>query len=201
MKLKYERFEGLGCLYVRGTVDEKFSKLLQVGVETIAKDLDETLVVNLVQAKIDLSQMKSLLDFKKKVAGTTKQQLYWIAKDRTIGDFQTIDIFITRMSGVKSRQIGERIKSDDVMYDLTTQMQNLQAKILKLGGDEDNVVKLIMENTSLKEQKRILEAVVSYQTARAKVQVLEPSKDEEILPKTNEAYDLLKQYYGKDIDL
>lgn len=201
MKLKYERFEGLGCLYVRGPIDDRFGKLLPVGIETISKDLEESLVVNLTLAAIAPTQMPLLVDFKKRIGETTQQKIYWISKDRTIGDFPTIEILVSRMSGAKARQIGERIKADDEVYALTLKTQELQAKILQLGGDEDNAIKLIMENASLKEQKRILETIIRYQMARGKLHVLAPSQDRDIKQKTEEQLELLKQYYGKEIDL
>ena len=201
MKLKYERFEGLGCLYVRGQVDEKFGKLLQIGIETIAKDLEETLVINLTLAKIDPLQIALLAEFKKKANELTKQKLYWISKDRGIGDFATIDIFISRMSGAKSRQIGERIKADDQSFEVLAQIQALQAKIKELGGDEDNVIKLINENASLKEQRRILESFGRFQNIRSKLQVLQPSQDKDTPQKINEGLELIKTYFGREIDL
>jgi hypothetical protein len=201
VKLKYERFEGLGCLYVRGPVDDKFGRLLQIGVETIARDLEETLVVNLTHALVSPTQVPVLVEFKKKADLLTNHKLYWISRDRAFGDFPTVELLVSRMSGAKSRQIGERIKMDDEVYLLTLRTQELQEKILQLGGDEDNAIKLIMENASLKEQKRILETVVKYQTARAKLQVLEPSADRDIGQKIEEGLELLKQYYGREIDL
>lgn len=201
MKLKYERFEGLGCLYVRGVVDEKFGKLLPVGIETISKDLEETLVVNLTYATVAPTQVPFLSEFKNRIANTTQQKIYWISKDRAIGDFPTVEILISRMSGARSRQIGERIKADDEVYVLIMKTQELQAKILHLGGDEDNAIKLIMENASLKEQRRILDTIIKYQAARGKLQAMTPSQDRDIKQKTEEGLELLKQYYGKEIDL
>ncbi|MBS1958511.1 MAG: hypothetical protein JST80_03480 [Bdellovibrionales bacterium] len=202
MKLKYERFEGLGCLYVRGPVNEKFGKLLQVGIETISKDLEETLVINLMCAQIQVPQAAVLIEFKTKIAETTKQKLYWVSKDRTIGDFQSIDMFISRLPGAKSRQVGERIKADDDVYILTEQIAALQAKITQLGGNEDQVIKMINDNTSYKEQRRILQGCIQFQTARVKFQTPQPPADKEVGQKTEEAYALLRQYLGnKDVDL
>lgn len=202
MKLKYERFEGLGCLYVRGPVDEKYAKLLQVGIETIAKDLEETLIINLTQASVLAAVLPPLTEFKKKTAAAAKHKIYWVGKDRAIADFPNVDVLISRMSGAKSRQIGEHIHSDDRFYELTEKSHQLDAQITQLGGNEENTNKLIYENTTLKEQKRLLDEFIKFQHARAKLQVPHPPKDEkEVKTKTSEAYDAIRLERKKEFDL
>lgn len=201
MKLKYERFEGLGCLYVRGALDDRFVKLLKVGVETIGKDLEETLIVNLTLANIPESFSVDLADFKIISAQSNKQKIYWISKNRDFGDYPTIDALVSRMPGAKSRQIGERIKADDELYQMTLKMQALQSRLKELGGDDDSIVKLINENSSLKEQKRILELIQKYQNIRSKLQIVQPYQLEDTPAKIEETINTIRTYFGKELDL
>jgi|GEM_PF-2391747 len=206
MKLKYERFEGLGCMSIRGFVDEAQFKLLTVGLESIAADLDETLLVNLSNAAFsDAALLQGLAELKKKVSAHAKQKIYWICTERAIGDFPTTDLFISRLTGFKFRQIGERIRLDDQLYVLAEQVHQCETKIAELGGDEQNASSVILENKILREQKRILEQCIEWQENRLKHQVHVAATDPEVPEKTAEALkaaaEAMKTAYGTEVDV
>jgi hypothetical protein len=206
MKLKYERFEGLGCLSIRGVVNPAQFKLLIVGIESMVQDLEETLLVNLSNANVsDPAVVQGLTELKKKLGSHSKQKIYWICKERTIGDFPTTDLFIQRLSGFKFRQIGDRIKLDDQLYAVAEEIRQIEARIVELGGDEQNAQKVILENKVLREQKRILEQCVQWQDHRMKAQAHVASTDPENTEKTAAAKEALREpsiaLYGSEVDL
>ena len=183
MKLKYERFENLGCLYIRGSVDHAQLKMLMLGIDTIVSRLTEPLVINMHLAKIDKGEAMVLSEVKKRIQTHTSHKIYWIAHERPLGDFPTIDLLTSRLPGTNFKQIGERIKRDDEVSTLTLETEAAHAKILELGGDENNAKQIMMENTILKAQKKMLESCIHWQQERMKLQVAIPSLDEEIQQK------------------
>ena len=206
MKLKYERFEGLGCLSIRGTVDSPQFKLLVVGIESLVHDLEETLLLNLSNAAIsDPVVVHGLAELKKKLGGLSKQKIYWICKEKGIGDFPTTDLFIQRLSGFKFRQIGDRIKLDDQLYAVTEAIHQAEARIAELGGDEQNAQKVILENKVLRQQKRILDESIHWQEHRMKAQAHVASTDPETEEKIKAAKEALREpsvnLYGHEVDL
>jgi hypothetical protein len=206
MKLKYERFEGLGCFSIRGAVDVNQFKLVVVGLESLMKDLEETLLVNLSNATFaDANLVTGLAELKKKLASLTKQKIYWISKERGIGDFPNTDLIVQRMSGFKFRQIGDRIKLDDQLYIAAEAIRVCEARIAELGGDEANARKVILENKVLREQKRILTECMKWQDFRLKKQSHVASTDPESEVKTAEAVkavnEAMKAAFGTEVDV
>ncbi len=191
---------------IRGPIDSSHFKLLIVGLESLVNDLEETLLVNLSNAAFSEPVVnQGLIELKKKLGTRTKQKVYWICKEKGIGDFPTTDLFIARLSGFKFRQIGERIKVDDHIYVLAEEVRHCEARILELGGDEQSAQKVIVENKILRAQKRILDETVHWQDYRLKNQVHVPSIDPEEPQKTTDALAALKEpvkgYFGVEVDL
>ena len=206
MKLKYERFDGLGCMAIRGVIDANQFKLLVVGLESLVNDLEETLLVNLSNAVIsDPNALKALAEIKKKLMARAQQKIYWIHKDRSIGDFPTTDLFIARLSGSKFRQIGDRIKLDDQLYALAEEAHLCEARILELGGDEQNAQRVILENKVLRAQKRILEESVAWQDKRIKTQAhiaaSDPDHDQKAAETLKALNDGMKTAFGTEVDV
>jgi hypothetical protein len=214
VKLKYERYEGLGCLYVRGAVDITQFKLLVVGLDTLAKDLEETLLVNLSAAALDAAIVPTLVQIKKKLSASTHQKIYWVAKDKGVGDFVTIDLFLSRLNGFKFRQIADRIKLEDEVHGLSENQKQLETKEAELGGSAANARAIVLENKILREQKRILEESLVWQRARIALQEpVEPATklapvgteeavpDEELPVKIKNLKAELKKVLGVEVDL
>lgn len=206
MKLKYERFEGLGCFSIRGNLSSAQLKIVVIGLESMVHDLEETLLVNLSNAAItDPLIAPALLALKKKLATQSKQKIYWICKEKTVGDFPTTDLFISRLTGFKFRQIGDRIKLDDQLYALSEEVKYCDTKIAELGGDEQNAQKVIIENKVLRAQKRILEEATLWQDHRMKNQAHIASTDPDVTTKTAEALKALKEpiktNFGVEIEI
>ena len=188
MKLKFERFEGLCCFSIRGEVTPTQHRVLEVGLETLAKALQEPLIVNMMLAQIsDPSTIPFLTEVKKKISGMTKPKIHWITPHKPLGDYAALNIFTSRLTGFKTRQIGERIALEDDVYELQLKVQKIESRILELGGDHDRARAIILENRILKEQFRILEESIKFQQARMEKQVVHPSSDEEIVLNTKTA--------------
>ena len=201
MKLRFERFEGLSCFSIRGTVIPADLKILEIGLESLCKDLGETLLVNLNLALVSDLAQPSLLIIKKKLPALTNQKIYWVSKTKAIADFAAIELFTSRLTGFKSRQIGERIKLEDDIHFLQEQVHALETKVIEKGGDADRAQQLILENRILKVQEEVLKATIGFQVKRLKAQVKVPTDDEEIEQKVAAALAELKTYYGQDIPL
>ncbi len=188
MKLRFERFEGLCCFSIRGPVTPLQHRVLEVGLETLAKSLKEPLVVNMMLAEVsDPSTISFLTEVKKKIAEITKLKIQWITPHKPLGDYAALNIFTSRLTGFKTRQIGERIAMDDDVYELQLKVQKVESRILELGGDHDRARAIILENRVLKEQFRILHESIEFQQARMGKQTRHPSEDEESVLKIKTA--------------
>jgi hypothetical protein len=193
VKLRFERFEGLSCFSIRGPISESSHKILEVGLETLCKTLAETLVVNLTLATFDANTTKYLIDVKKKIATLTKFKIHWITSQKGLSDFIAINVFTSRLTGFKSRQIGERIQLEDEVYTLQSRTLEVEKRILELGGDHDRAQAIILENRTLKAQEKVLKAAVRFQEERMKLQTKIPSLDLEVIEKTKIALDEFNQ--------
>ena len=200
MKLKYERFEGVSCLYVRGDLTAEQLRLLTIGLETICKDLDQTLVINAAYANMDPSVVTVLTQVKKKLQ-SNPQKIYWVCKDKHIGDFPTIDLFASRLTGFKFRQIGDRIKLDDEVFSLAEKIKLLEAREKEIEAGGHNPRNLILDNLTLKQQKRILVASTTWHEQRLGLQQPVVTEDAEVPVKTKEITDELQKLYGAEFDL
>lgn len=201
MKLKLERFEGLSCLSIRGHIDSSQHKILEVGVSTICKSLEEALVINLTLAQVDAATIKFLVGLKKKVATLSKFKIHWITPVKEYGDFSTFTVFTSRMTGSKVRHIGERIQLEDEVYALRLQVDAVTAKTLELGGDQHRTEALILENKSMKVQERVLKESIHWQEERMKLQEPSLSADPEFNEKLKSALAELHKLDPNKVDL
>ena len=177
MKLKFECFEGLSCFSIRDEINESHHRILEIGLETHCKTLTENLVINLTLATFKEPTTKYLIGLKKKISALTKFEIQWISHQKGLGDFSTIDIFTSRLSGFKLRQIGERIQLEDEVYLLQMRTQVAEAKVAELGGGHDRAQSIILENRVLKAQERILRESIHWQEERMKLQTNVKSPD------------------------
>jgi hypothetical protein len=201
MKLRYEQFEAIACFNVRGKIEATQLRILAIGLETLIKDLQSPLVVNLTHAEVDEVYLKTLIEIKKALTKLTRQKLYWVGKGKGLFDFPEVSLLFSRLGGFKIRQIGERLKLEDSIFSLQTQMEYTKAKVDALGGDEDNAHKIILENKILREQARILKSTLQFQEERIKAQEKVPFEDAEYEEKVKVALETLKTAYGSEIKL
>ncbi len=162
MKLKFERFEGLSLLSVRGQIDAHDVQVLKVGLENLMKDLTEPLAINCSIASFDPKISTELQKVKKQTSTLTKQKVFWVTKDRALQDAATPELMVQKLGGSKFRQIGERIKLDDQVFLLHESIKQAEQKLKSHdssgGGSLDA---LIRENAKLRGQDRILKKLSS----------------------------------------
>lgn len=186
MKLKFERYPAFGCFYVRGKIESDKLKLLQIGIETLLKGQEEPIILHLGHAELAPAEIALLAAFRKKM-GIYKLPQYWIHPDRTLGEFKTFELAAGRQFTSKTKYIADRIILDDEVYLLNEKITTIQNDIGSLGGSEDSVKKIILENEILKTQKEVLEQSLAAQHARMAQQSLKPSDDKEIVTTTETA--------------
>lgn len=201
MKLKFERFEGIACFSVRGRIELSQLRILAIGLETMIRGLEEPLIVNLSLAEFEPQYVKTLLDLKKILAKNSKQKMHWVGKAKGLTDFLSLNLLFSRLGGFRLRQIGEYLSAQDDLYELTTRSESLKTELDRLGGDGDQAQKIILENTSLKVQNRILSRTLSLLEERMKEQTKSDPSDPEHEQKVNQALTDLKTAYGEEIKL
>jgi hypothetical protein len=201
VKLKFERFEGLTSFSIRGNITVPEVKILQIGLDSLVKQLETPLIVNLVLADIPDVLAPVLLVLKKSLPPQTKHKIHWISTMKNVGDFPTLNAFISRLTGFKHRQIGERLIIDDQIHLLHEEVAQLKVKVLEASGDEAKAHELILQNQILKEQERILKSSITFQKERLKLQTHVPTQDEESVEKLKTVRQELKKAYGMDLDL
>jgi len=193
MKLKFERFEGISCFSIRGTVELSQIRILAIGLETLVKTLEEPLVVNFTLA--------ILIDLKKLLSKSAKHKVYWIGKGKGLSDFLSLSLLFQRLGGFKLRQIGERLTLEDEIHVLRARVEELKSEVDKLGGDADQAQKIVLENITLKEQNRMLNRITSFMGERMKEQTRSTPSDQEHNQKVTTALEELKTAYGMEIKL
>jgi hypothetical protein len=201
VKLKFERFEGIACFSVRGKIELSQLRILAIGLETMIKGLEEPLVVNLSLASFEPQYLKTLLDLKKILGKNSRHKIYWVGKAKGLTDFLNLGLLFSRLGGFRLRQVGEYLVAQDEIYQLTTQSEALKVELERLGGDGDQAQKIILENTSLKVQNRILARTLSILEERMKEQTKNDPSDPEHEQKVAQALADLKAAYGEEIRL
>ena len=202
MKLRFERFEGLNSFSVRGEVSAPEIKILQIGLENMVKDLEAPLVVNLTQAKFQDGMAPVLQAIKKNLVPQTQHKIHWISTVKNVGDFPALNAFVTRLTGSKHRQIGERLQLDDQVHELHDRVQKMEARVAETSGDEQKAAELILQNQVLKAQERVLKETLHFQRERMKHQGHTASENpDEVVEKTATAIAEIKKAYGMDFNL
>jgi hypothetical protein len=197
MKLKYEQFEGIASFTIRGRIEASQFRLLAIGLESLVKETHTPLIVNLTRATFDEAYLKNLIELKKAIQKLTRQKLHWVGKTRGLCEFPEIGLLFSRLGGFKLRQIGERLKLEDEIFALNESLLIVKDQIARLGGDEDNAHRIILENKILREKERILKNTARFQEERMKRQVKNPSVETDHDEKVRAALDAIKTGFGE----
>lgn len=167
MKLKLDENNELLALSIRGTVEDKLLRVLATGIEATLKKDARIILINFSQAVCSPSTVTTLQTLKKlQEKLNSKAKIYWIHKDRNLGDFATVDLLFSRLQGARYRQIGQKISIDDQIDALTDERIRLEADFKALAGDEANSQAAIIENANLKATKSIFEGMLSWRKER-----------------------------------
>ncbi len=192
MKLKLDEHNELLALSIRGNVDDKLLRVLATGIESILKKDARIILINFSQALCTPSTVLALQTLKKlQEKMNSKAKIYWIHKDRTLGDFVTVDLLFSRLQGARYRQIGQKISIDDQVDALADERIRLEAEFKALAGDDANSQAAIIENAHLKATKTIFEGMLSWRKERLEGIIPHPSEDENRDAQIREARDAL----------
>jgi hypothetical protein len=201
MKIQYTRYTELSCFTIRGVVGPSEFKMLQLGFDLLFKELEEILVLNLVNAQIAPELLPVMLEYKKNIVKLTKHKIYWITKDKGLGDFIKMELLLSRLQGSKFRSIGDRIILDDQIYELEQEIVSTEAQIEQLGFDESSSRKAIQQNSMVKTEKNSLEGCLKWQKRRkAKLQKI-PSDIEELDLKIKATLEEVLKFLGRVVEL
>ena len=166
MKIHFSKFSELSCFTVRESIAKNELKMLKLGFDQLLKDLEEMLVINLVNAQISPEFLPGLIEYKKNISKLTTQKVFWITKEKGLGDAPKLELLLSRFQGSKMRQVCDRIILDDKIYELENEIATVHAQIEKLGFDETTSKKAIQKNTMAKVQKNALDACLKFQKKR-----------------------------------
>jgi DNA repair ATPase RecN len=157
MRLKMDEQENMMVLSVRGVVEPKHLRMLIIGCESMLKKKPNYMIFNFARAQLSDSEAVILNEIKKKLEKHTTGKMIWISKKKPLGDFQTADLYFSRLTGSKSRQLAEKITLDDTIDELYELKQNAELKLKNLIGDDENThQQALIENQNLKIKKAIL---------------------------------------------
>jgi regulator of replication initiation timing len=127
--------------------------------------------------------------------------MYWVGKAKGLTDFLSLSLLFSRLGGFRLRQVGEYLSAQDELHELISRSEALRSELDRLGGDGDQAQKIILENTSLKVQNRILTRTLSLLEERMREQTQSAPSDPEHEQKVNQALADLKTAYGEEIKL
>jgi hypothetical protein len=180
MKLKLDENNELLGLSVRGVVDDKMLRVLATGIESILKKDARIILINFSCAECPPTVIAALQNLKKlQEKINNKAKIYWIHKDRTLGDFATVDLLFSRLQGARYRQIGHKISIDDQMDAMTEERAKLEQQFKELAGDDANSQAAIIENANLKATKAIFTSMLSWRKERLEGIVPHLSEEED----------------------
>ena len=201
MKIQLQRYIDLTCFTVREQVEAKDFKMLQVGLDHLLKGLEENLVLNLMNAKIDPAIIPLLAELKKKMSTQTKLKINWVSPEKGVGDFLKLEHFTARLPGSRMRKIGDRIILDDQIYLLETEIAQIEANIKASGFDEETSKKALLLNHISKAQAKSLEGCLKFQRIRQEEAVPVTCKIEEFDLKIKASLAEIETYAGRPVDL
>ncbi len=191
MILKFERYPGFSCLFVRGLVDENKFKMLLVGIKSLLQMDQEHLILNLANSQLSPNEGLILTQFKKSI-GNRAHPCTWITKEKGLGDFPTVDVFVSRVLTQKHKIIGHKIELDDELYLLKNKVAAVEGELVKLGGSDDDVRKIILDNEMLKTQRTIFLRVNKWHRARLSEQQKLPTPVAPLTEEIRQAYEKLQ---------
>jgi len=200
MKIQFNRYTELSCFTIRGNIGPNELKMLKLGFDVLFKELEETLVINLVNAEVAPELLPPFIEYKKVLAKLTKQKVFWITKAKGLGDFPKLELLLSRL-GSKARSIGDKIILEDTIYALENEVHFIESQIEQLGFDETSSRKAIQQNNMIKTEKNSLEGCLKWQRKRKPRITKVPSDVEELDLKLKATLEEVLKYLGKIVDL
>jgi hypothetical protein len=201
MKILYNRYTEFGCFSIRGMLEEKDWKVLELGFNTHFKSLEEMTLINLSQAKIPAELIPNMIEFKKTLANITKQKVYIISSIKNLGDFPKFDVFIARFQSQKIRQIARKIVLEDEIYEIETAINEIQEQITALGFDDSSAKKEVQKNITVKTMNKTLEKMIQQFKEREKNLKPDPCEIEDYEIKLKTAIDDLAKATNQPVTL
>ncbi len=201
MKLIYNRYTEMGCFSIRGKIDEKEWKVLELGFNTYFKTLEEMTVINLTQTIIPEEIVPTILAFKKTMTELTQQKIFMISPIKAIGDFTKFDVFIARFQAQKIRQICRKIVLEDEIYEIETGINEIQEKIKELGFDDSSAKKEVQKNITVKVMNKTLEQMIQQFKDREKNLRPEPCEIDDYEIKVKSAIEDITKAIKKSVNL
>lgn len=201
MKIYYNRYTEMSCFTIRGRVGMPEWKMLQLGFDLLFKELEGMLIFNLVHAELQPDVLLLMMEYKKTIPKFTKQKVFIISKERGLGDFPKVELFLSRFQGSKMRQIGDKIILEDQIYGLELETQAIEAQIQALGFDETSSRKEIQKNNMQKTQKKSLDGCLKWQRLRKAQMQKVPCDIEDLEMKLKSNLEEITKSLGKPIDL
>lgn len=201
MKIQYTRYTELGCFTIRGNIGTNEWKMLRLGFDILFKDLEEMLVINMMQSQIIPDMVTEIVEYKKTIPKLTKQKVFIISKEKGVGDFPKMELFLSRFQGSKVRQIGDKIILEDQIYALEQETISIEAQIQTLGFDETTSKKEIQKNHMQKTEKKSLDGSIKWQKARKTSMQKVPSSVEDLDVKIKATLEEITKHFGKAPDL
>ena len=201
MKILYNRYTEFSCFTIRGQIGANEWRMLHLGFDLMFKSLEEMLVINLIHAEIPADVLPQMQEHKKGVAKLTKQKVFFISKEKGLGDFPKFELLLSRFQGSKMRQIGDLIILEDQVYALETEIAATEAKIQHLGFDENSSKVEIQKNYMVKAKKTSLDGCLKWQRLRKVHEQKVPSTVDDLDLKIQSTLEELITVLGKDVDL
>lgn len=201
MKLKFERYPQLSCLYIRDELDESSLRVFMAGLDFIIKNLEEPLIVHLGNAILSAPTLKVLIALKAKYKPISKHELIWISSERTLGDFNNLGLYLSRLNSPKQKPVATRILLDDSNFLLQKSNDHFTKQITELGGTPENIEQMLLETEKIRGQLLVLKKLNSHLALHSNLSKPTPSQDEEIQTKLKEALDKLHTHTQGDLGL
>lgn len=170
MRLKLEAFEPFSVLSVRGVLSPTDAHLLRVGIEKIARDALQPVVIHLGTVQLTPDQSTILMAIKAKLT-KSKMNVTWISPEKALGDFPSFTTFSSRKVSGKNKLIAEKILLDDECHQVQSHIDDLNQKLHDAGADESHLKRTLAENRSLNGQMNVTKRILDWLNDRVKHQV------------------------------
>ncbi len=168
MRVKIDDIDGLRILSVRGKIEPKHLRMLLIGCDSMFQKPTAYLIFNFTRAELAETEIAAMATYKKAKDKTDfKGKVIWISKNKQFGEFLNTEIYFSRHSGSKFRQVAEKVKLDDHIDELYEAKHAAEQKLKAIIGDDDTSHLLaVTENQNLKIKKRILSEQIEFMKKR-----------------------------------
>lgn len=166
MKAAFHRFTEVSAFIIRGPVTEKEWGVLKFGFHHLAKDLENPLLINILNAELTPEILNDMIEFKNVIKDVTVHRIYVISKDKTVADFTKLDQFYQQNQNTMMRQIIDRLVILDTCYELEMETIKIDEQLKGLGFDKAAAKLEIQKNMVAKLQKKALDAMLKWQKQR-----------------------------------